>query len=155
MQMKRVIFLAVTCLVFTAMTARPQSAEFKNPPELSKPNGYSHIVIANAGKLVIISGQTGFNNKGEIQKEFSAQVRQAFENLKIALSAAGAKPADVVKLHYYVVGLNHEKLLAVRAARDSFINREHPPASTLVGVQSLFSEEAQVEIEAEAEAVLP
>jgi len=40
--------------------AHAQQAKFVNPPELSKPNGYSHVVVVNRGNLIIISGQTGF-----------------------------------------------------------------------------------------------
>ena len=68
----------------------------------------------------------------------------------MALAAAGAKPADLIKINYLVVGLNHEKLIALREARDSVIDKEHPPASTLAGVQALFRDDVQIEIEAEA-----
>jgi 2-iminobutanoate/2-iminopropanoate deaminase len=81
---------------------------------------------------------------------FKAQAAQAFANLKIALAAAGAKPENLVRLNYYVVGLNREKLVAIRELRNSFIDKDHPPASTLVGVAALFSDEAQIEIEAVA-----
>lgn len=129
-----------------------QSVDFKNPPELSKPNGYSHVAIVNQGKLVLVSGQVSMNANGEIvgKADFATQAKQAFANLKAALNAAGAAPKNLVKLNYYVVGLNHEKLLALRAARDAVIDQSHPPASTLVGVQALFHEDAQIEIEGEA-----
>jgi 2-iminobutanoate/2-iminopropanoate deaminase len=38
----------------------------------------------------------------------------------------------------------------LREARDSVIDKEHPPASTLAGVQALFREDVQIEIDAEA-----
>ena len=66
------------------------------------------------------------------------------------LEIAGAKPAYLVKLNYYVVDLNRDKLLALREARDSIADKQHPPASTLAGVQSLFRPDVQVEIDAEA-----
>lgn len=146
------LVLAAICL-FALAVCRGQNTEFRNPPELAKPNGYSHVVIVNRGKLVLISGQTGLNGKGEISSDFAAQAKQVFVNLKIALAAAGARPADLVRLNYYVVGLNHDKLLALRDARDGVIDKQHPPASTLAGVQSLFRPDVQIEIDAEA--VLP
>jgi enamine deaminase RidA (YjgF/YER057c/UK114 family) len=130
--------------------AGPANVEFESPQGLSKPNGYSHVVVVNQGKLVIIAGQVGLNSKGEMQADFAAQVQQAFANLRIALAAAGAQPSDLVKLNYYVVGLDREKLQAIRSARDAFINLKQPPASTLVGVQMLFRDDALVEIEAQA-----
>lgn len=129
---------------------RAQNVEFKNPPELSKPNGYSHIVVVNRGRLIVVAGQVGMDKDGKIAGDFAAQARQAFANLKTALAAAGAKPADLIKINYFVVGLDHDKLLALREARDSVIDKEHPPASTLVGVQALFRDDVQIEIEAEA-----
>jgi len=127
-----------------------QNVQFKNPSELAKPAGYSHVVIVNRGKLAFISGQVGSDKDGKVSADFRMQARQAFVNLRAALTAAGAKPADLVKLNYYVVGLNHEKLLAIREERDQIIDKDNPPASTLAGVQALFGEDVQLEIEAEA-----
>ncbi len=62
-------------------------------------------------------------------------------------AAAGATPENLVKLNYFVVGLNHDRLLALREVRAQFISKEHPPTSTLVGVQSLFRDDCLIEIE--------
>ena len=144
----------IVAMCFTLLGVLPvlraQNVEFKNPPELSKPNGYSHVVIVNRGRLIVVAGQVGMDKDGKIAGDFAAQARQAFANLKTALAAAGAKPADLIKINYFVVGLDHDKLLALREARDSVIDKEHPPASTLAGVQALFREDIQIEIDAEA-----
>jgi enamine deaminase RidA (YjgF/YER057c/UK114 family) len=147
--MKRALF-PVICILVLGAVAQAQNVQFKNPPELSKPNGYTHVVVVNRGKLAFISGQVGLNSKGEISSDFAAQAKQSFANLKTALAAAGATPADIVKLNYYVVGLNPDKLAALRVTRDSVIDTQHPPASTLAGVQSLFRDDVQIEIDAEA-----
>ena len=133
-------------------TAKSQAVTFANSPDLNTPPGYTHAVIVNSGKIVFIAGQVGLNKEGKMvgKDDFRAQAAQAFSNLKSALAAAGAKPENLVKLNYYVVGLNHEKLLALRELRSSFVNKDNPPASTLIGVAALFSEEASVEIEAVA-----
>jgi 2-iminobutanoate/2-iminopropanoate deaminase len=145
---------AVLGLAFLLPLAAPsQQVEYRNPPELIKPNGYAQVVIVNRGKLIFISGQVGMRKDGKVSSDFADQARQAFANLQAALTAAGAKPTNLVKLNYYVVGLNHDKLLAIRETRDKIIDKEHPPASTLAGVQALFREDVQLEIEAEA--VLP
>jgi len=144
-------FLAL--ILFFASAATAQRVDFRNPPDLSKPNGYSHVVVVNQGKLIFISGQVGMDKNGKISPEFAEQVRQVFTNIQTALASAGAKPSNLVKLNYYVVGLTHEKLLAIREARDGIIDKDHPPASTLIGVQALFREDVQLEVEAEA--VLP
>jgi 2-iminobutanoate/2-iminopropanoate deaminase len=110
---------------------RAQSVEFKNPSELSKPNGYSHVVIVSHGRVIFVAGQVGMDKEGKIAGAFAAHTKQAFANLKVALAAAGARPADLIKINYFVVRLNHEKLVALREARDSVIDKDHPPASTL------------------------
>ena len=147
--MKRLIAIGYV-LMGLVPVARAQSVEFKNPSDLSKPNGYSHVVVMNHGRLIFVSGQVGMDKDGKMAGDFAAQAKQAFTNLKLALAAVGAKPSDLVKINYFVVGLNHDKLVALREARNGVIDKEHPPASTLAGAQALFREDAQVEIEAEA-----
>jgi 2-iminobutanoate/2-iminopropanoate deaminase len=150
--------LILGCLVEGAFalaqtgSAGNPNVQFKNSPEISAPAGYSHVVIVNRGKMVFLSGQVGLDKRGEMvgKNDFGAQVTQVFSNLKFALTAAGATPNDLIKLNYYVVGLNHDKLVAIRNVRDQFINKEHPPVSTLAGVQALFRDDAMIEVEAVA-----
>jgi enamine deaminase RidA (YjgF/YER057c/UK114 family) len=137
-------------MMASATLAAAPVVEFRNPADVHKPTGYTHVVVVNSGKLVILAGQVGLNQKGEMAADFAGQVQQAFANIAAGLAAAGAKPSDLVKLNFYVVGLDKEKLGALRAARDRLINVKQPPASTLVGVQTLFREDALIEIEAQA-----
>jgi enamine deaminase RidA (YjgF/YER057c/UK114 family) len=51
-------------------------------------------------------------------------------------------------LGYFIKDL--ERIDEVRLVRDKFINQEHPPASTLVEIKSLFRPEFLIEIEATA-----
>ncbi|RZU43529.1 RidA family protein [Edaphobacter modestus] len=131
--------------------AQPQ-VTFQNSPEIASPAGYTHAVVVNGGKMIFVSGQVGLNKQGEMvgKNDFHAQAAQVFQNLKSVLVAAGATPKDIVKLNYLVVGLNHDKLVALRDVRDQFIDKEHPPASTLAGVRALFREDAMLEVEAVA-----
>jgi enamine deaminase RidA (YjgF/YER057c/UK114 family) len=149
----RLHFIVPTFVLLFSLAGVSQQVEYRDPPELSKPNGYTHVVVVNHGKLIFISGQVGLDKDGKISSDFAEQAHQVFTNLQAALAAVGAKPANLIKLNYYVVGLNHEKLLAIREARDKIIDKEHPPASTLAGVQALFRDDVQLEVEAEA--VLP
>ncbi len=55
-----------------------------------------------------------------------------------------------MKLNYYVVGLNQEKRMAARVAREQFTGPGHLPTSTLAGVHALAQEDIQVETEAVA-----
>jgi len=135
-----------------AKPEQPSPVQLRNSPDLAPPPGYSHAAVVTGGTMIFISGQVGLNKAGEIvgKDDFRAQAAQAFANLKSVLATAGAKPSNIVKLNYYVVGLNKEKLQALRAVRDTYIDKDHPPASTLAGVQSLFREDCLIEIEAVA-----
>lgn len=142
-------------LLFTACVAYAQSArspaQFVNSPEVKTPTAvYSQAVVVTGGKLVYVAGQVGFDKEGKMPADFRGQVQGAFNNLKLVLAAAGAKPENVVKLNYYVVGLTQEKRMALRAAREQFTGSGTPPASTLAGVAALAQEDIQVEIEAVA-----
>jgi 2-iminobutanoate/2-iminopropanoate deaminase len=145
------VFFVLGSAAAFAQSSKPQ-VEFRNSPEISSPAGYSHAVVVNGGKMIFLSGQVGLTKQGEMvgKDDFRAQAAQAFENLRAALAVAGATLKDVVKLNYYVVGLNREKLTALREVCDQFINKANPPASTLAGVAALFREDALIEVEAVA-----
>ena len=126
--------------------------QFLNPKGLSKPMGYTQVVVAQTGKLVYVSGQVPLNAKGEVvgKGDFRAQVTQVMENLNTALAAAGATMKDVVKANYYVVNLKPEQVAVIREVRGKYFSAEHPPAGTLVGVTALVQEGYMIEIEAVA-----
>ena len=125
--------------------------EFHNSPALAPSPGYSQSAVVTGGRLIFLSGQVGADKSGHIAKDdFNAQAKQAFENLKTILAENGAAPANLVKLNYYVVGLNTDRLKSLRAIRDQYIDVQHPPVSTLAGVKDLFREECLIEIEAVA-----
>jgi 2-iminobutanoate/2-iminopropanoate deaminase len=77
-----------------------------------------------------------------------AQTEQVFANLKTALAAAGATFNDVVKITWYVKNYKSEDLSALRGIRDKYVNSAEPPASTLVGVASLFQDDYLIEVDA-------
>jgi len=63
--------------------------------------GYSRAVVD--GEWVFVSGTTGFDYRAmTIEPGVEAQTRQAFRNIEMALSEAGASLADVVRVHYYL-----------------------------------------------------
>lgn len=146
-----IFFQTQAALAQAGQTTKEQARQpqFLNPPGLSKPNGYTHVAIIQPGRLVYVSGQVALNAAGEVvgKDDLRAQVTQVMENLKTALAAAGASLQDVVKLNYYVVNLNPDKLSVIREVRNKYISAEHPPASTLVGVTALARQEFLIEVE--------
>jgi len=126
------------------------SNQFINPAGIAPPTGYTHVVTTDAPKLVFISGQIGIDAQGKIQEGLRAQTIQVFENIKTALSSVGATFDDVVKVTYLIVNFKAEDRVLVREIRAQYFNADHPPASTLIGVQALALPELLIEIEATA-----
>jgi enamine deaminase RidA (YjgF/YER057c/UK114 family) len=154
---KRMIIISLlTCAAaFTAAWIQKEK-EKKVMPESQatirfmnrSPLGYSHVVEARGGRTLYIAGQVALDKEGKLvgAGNLRAQVKQVFENLKARLEEGGASFKDVVKLNYYLTDASD--LQALRDTRDSYINTEAPPASTLVVVKRLAREEYLVEIEA-------
>jgi 2-iminobutanoate/2-iminopropanoate deaminase len=143
------VFSSYLMVLATVATAQMTKSGKEAVNFVNSPRGYSHVAIVNSGKIVFISGQVGLTKEGQMagQNDFRAQSMQAFNNLRAALAAAGATTDNLVKMNYYVVGLDNQKLLALREVRDAFISQQHPPTSTLAGVGALFRADALIEIE--------
>ena len=137
------------CTVTAAPLGAQSAPGFINPPGLSTPRGYTHLVDVPAGtRLVIISGQVALDSAGRVVGEgnMTTQATQVFENLKVALTAVGATFSDVIKLNTYLTSM--AKSQAYREVRDRYVNTKAPPASTTVEVSRLFRDEFLVEVEA-------
>jgi len=130
----------------------PKNFELLIPNTMPKSVGYSQLATVTGGTLVFISGQVALDKSGDLvgKDDFRAQVQQVFENLKVAIEAAGGTFDDVVKLNSYLVDLSPSNLAAFREVRDKYVNVKNPPASTAVQVRGLFRAEFLVEIEAVA-----
>lgn len=119
-----------------------------NPPALSVPTGYTHIVeVTGPARMIYISGQIAFDRDGKIAGapgDMQAQAEQVFKNLEIALTAAGATFADVVKMNSYITDMS--KVQAVRDVRARYF-KDATPASTFVEVKGLVRPELLLEIE--------
>jgi 2-iminobutanoate/2-iminopropanoate deaminase len=118
-----------------------------NPPTLSTPTGYTHVVeVTGPAKTVYIAGQIAFDKEGKIvgAGDMAAQAEQVFKNLQAALEAAGAKFSDVVKMNTYITDM--ARAPAVREVRARYFGQT-APASTLVQVPALARPELMLEIE--------
>ena len=118
-----------------------------NPPTLSKPNGWTQVVIATGSRTIYIAGQTAVDKNGTLVGpcDFRTQAVQVFENLKAALAAAGASFKEVVKVNYYLLDMANAPVM--REVRDGYFKSDFP-ASTLVEVGKLARDEFMLEIEA-------
>ncbi|MDH5823288.1 RidA family protein [Luteimonas sp. RD2P54] len=135
-----------------APPTRRRELALLDPPGLydPAPNGYSHVAsVAGAGRWVFVAGQGGETLDGRLSPAFRAQVRQALANLLTALSAAGAAPADVVKLTVLVVDHDQARL-RIFGEELARAFGGHRPACTLIPVPRLALDGMLFEIDAVA-----
>jgi 2-iminobutanoate/2-iminopropanoate deaminase len=99
------------------------------------------------GNLLFISGQVAWDREGKVVApgDAAVQARQAFENMRNLLQAAGATMDDVVKINLYLTNIADSA--AVRKVREEFFQPPYP-AATSVEVSKLVLPELVVEVEA-------
>jgi len=108
---------------------------------------YTPVVTLVPGRLIFISGLLARNQQGEIvgKNDMAAQIGQVGENLKVALAAAGATLADLVRTQTFTTDI------------DSFFKHVDVrmkyfgpalPTSTTVEVRRLSHPDFLVEVEA-------
>lgn len=126
--------------------------QYLNPPTLCPTHGWTHVASVRGGRTIYISGQVSVNERGEVvgRGDLRAQTEQTFRNLELALQAVGATFRDVVKTNLYVVGLKPEQVPIIREIRSRYVSADHPPVSTLVGIEALVGPDWLIEIEAVA-----
>ena len=133
------------------MTPSP-NLRFLHPEALAKVPGYTPVVEVRGGRTVYVSGQIALDASGQVVGvgDFKAQARQTFENMRLALAAAGMDFGHVVKFGLYLTDVSN--LAALRRVRDEFINTQQPPASTLLEVSAFFHPDILFEADAIAAA---
>ena len=126
--------------------------KFINPEGMNKPGTYTPVVTVRGGKAIHVSGQVALDERGQIvgKGDLKAQTEQVYRNLGLALKGAGATFQDVVKITTFVVNYKPEYRSLMHEVRSRHFSKENPPASTLVGVQSLATADFLVEVEAVA-----
>jgi enamine deaminase RidA (YjgF/YER057c/UK114 family) len=125
-----------------------------NPPELyeSLGFGFSHAAIQEGGRTLHLAGQVAWDKAGAVVGacDLAAQTRQVLANLKLVLDAAGATPADIVRLRTYVVDHSPDKLGVVLPEIGAFYGDAVPAPNTFLGVAALALPDFLIEIEATA-----
>lgn len=126
--------------------------EHYNPPTLYKSSVYSHAV--KAGNIIFVAGQCAHRPDDASGPTASppivgkgdpyVQARLCYENVRLALEAAGATMRNVVKITTYSTHPDYRRIL-IDVRKEFF---EPPfPASTGVVVSSLFDPAALFEVE--------
>jgi enamine deaminase RidA (YjgF/YER057c/UK114 family) len=148
--MKRHLVLVVGASLLACATpsaSGPTAPTFTNPPGLGKPNGYSHVVEVYSGPTLYVAGQVARDANGNVvgRGDMRAQAEQVFRNIQTALEARAATLADIVQLTCYIRDMS--QLAAYREVRERVLGAAPRPASTLVGVSALASEDFLLEVD--------
>ncbi|OUL88211.1 RidA family protein [Paraburkholderia hospita] len=88
-----------------------------------------------AGNTIYVSGQIGRDADMQLVEGREAQTVQAFENLKLVLSAAGASMNDVVEITSFHTDMRDLPLFM--QVRDRYLTAHPLPAWTAVGAHML------------------
>jgi 2-iminobutanoate/2-iminopropanoate deaminase len=124
------------------------------PKRFGAPLGmYSHGMVAPGGEIVVVAGQVGMGEGGAVAVgDVGAQTRQALENVRAIVEAAGCTMAQVVRLQTFLT--HAEDIPGFMAARGEVFPKYFPngvyPPNTLLVVSRLVQPELLVEIEAMA-----
>lgn len=124
------------------------------PKSFGAPLGmYSHGMIAPGGEIVVVAGQVGMGQGGQVAGgDVVAQTKQALDNVRAVVEAAGCAMRDIVRLQTFLT--HAEDIDGFMRARAEVFPRYFPdgayPPNTLLIVSRLVKPELLVEIEAMA-----
>ena len=124
------------------------------PKRFGAPLGmYSHGMVAPGGEIVVVAGQVGIGDGGAVAVgDVGAQTKQALENVRAIVEAAGCTMQHVVRLQTFLT--HAEDIPGFMTARGEVFPRYFPnaayPPNTLLVVSRLVKPELLVEIEAMA-----
>ena len=121
--------------------------EIRVPGQAEPISHYTDAV--RAGDLLFVSGVIAVDEGGELVggDDTVAQAEHVFERIGAVLAAAGAGPADVVKITLFLTDVDDRP--RINPIRERFFG-ETRPASTLVEVSRLAIPGAKLEVEAVA-----
>ena len=122
--------------------------EIRNPETLPSPSGFSHAVVAQAGRTVYLAGQTAQRADGSaVAGTMAEQFDVAAHNVVLALEAAGAHPQDLVSMQIFVTDIA-EYQRASKQIGEAYRRHfgRHYPAMALLEVSRLFDPRAVVEL---------
>ena len=127
------------------------SKQLLQPAHWARPKGYANGVAAT-GRHIFVAGMIGWDAQNQFQTDdLVGQVRQALQNVVDVLAAAGATPAHITRMTWYLTDKRNYLACAreIGAAYRDIIG-DFGIAMTAVQVSALIEDRALVEIEVTA-----
>ena len=146
-------------LLVTACGPQPRRRDFPGPEMMpagavavdadSVPGIPGFSLAVRRGLTLYISGQVPLDSSARLigAGSLAAQTDQAIGNLLRVLRAGRGLPGDVVKLTFYVTGMDSLAAATVQHAAAVAFTENPPPAITIVGVSALPGEGIRVAVD--------
>jgi enamine deaminase RidA (YjgF/YER057c/UK114 family) len=114
--------------------------------------GFSHATRSDGRTWLHLAGQVAWDQHYNLvgPGDIRLQMQQALANLGIVLAEAGATPADVVRMHTFLVDHTADDLKHFAGCLREFYGDVPPAANTVIGVARLAMPEFLCEIEVTA-----
>jgi enamine deaminase RidA (YjgF/YER057c/UK114 family) len=112
---------------------------------------YAYAAAAPGTGVIFTAGACPLDEQGHVVApgDIAGQMRQALDNLQVALEESGARLSDVLKTTVFVSSPRREDLVTAWNVVAAVFG-DHDAPSTLLGVATLGYENQLVEIEAVA-----
>jgi len=125
------------------------------PPDWAAPIGYANGIEVDAGRIVFIAGQVGWNAQQKFESEdIAPQFEQALKNVLAVLKQAGGEARHICRMTAFCC--DKPAYLAARRRLGAIWREQmgaHYPAMSMIFVSDLLDNPGKIELEATA--VLP
>ena len=122
------------------------------PEGWAPPIGYANGIVVDAGRIVFVAGQVGWDAQQKFHSaEIAPQFDQALQNVVAVLAAAGGAPHHICRMTAYCC--DKPAYLAVRRELGSIWRKHmgtHYPAMSMIFVSDLLDSPGKIELEATA-----
>ena len=122
------------------------------PDGWAPPIGYANGIAVDAGRIVFVAGQVGWDAQQKFQSEdIAPQFDQALANIVDVLAKAGARPQHICRMTAYCC--DKSAYLAARREMGAIWRRHmgtHYPSMSMIFVSDLLDSPGKIELEATA-----
>jgi enamine deaminase RidA (YjgF/YER057c/UK114 family) len=122
------------------------------PKDWAPPVGYANGIAADAGRIVFIAGQVGWDAQQKFHSEdIVPQFDQALANVVAVLAEAGGRPQHICRMTAYCC--DKPAYLAARRELGAIWRKHmgaHYPAMSMIFVSDLLDSPGKIELEATA-----
>jgi len=122
------------------------------PEGWAAPIGYSNGIEVEAGRIVFVAGQVGWDEQQRFHsEEIAPQFEQALRNIVAILAEAGAEPQHICRMTAYCC--DKPAYMAARRELGQIWRKHmgtHYPAMSMIFVSDLLDNPGKIELEATA-----